>query len=155
MSINTKKTFEEVVHFLEANRDKKVATIMDEIYELTARKANSKTFLVNEKGDVVAIYCYYHKQWELLSDVEYGKKASSATGFNTMCKVGVRHWTRQNNAVKQVGEKVLDLLDKGEIDASEIADTKERLIAEAKVINQEDMPAGYETLEEVTEALEE
>jgi len=148
MTINTKKAYVELVEFLEANKNKKVSTILDDIKAMTAQKASQKTFLTNDKGEVVAIYCYYHKQWELLSDVEYGKKASSSTGFNTMCKIGVSNWTKQNNAVKRVGETVLSMLESGEIGADEIAETKERLIADAKAINTDNMPQGFESVDD-------
>jgi len=149
MTINTKKAYVELVEFLEANKNKKVSSILNDIKAMTAQKANQKTFLTNDKGEVVAIYCYYHKQWELLADVEYGKKASSSTGFNTMCKVGVSNWTKQNNAVKKVGETVLTMLETGEIGADEIAETKERLIAEAKAVITDNMPQGFTSADEV------
>jgi len=148
MTIITKKAFVEIVELLEKNKNKKVSTILGQIKEMTAQKSNLKTFAVDDKGAVVAVFCYYHKQWELVADVPYGKKASSTTGLNTMCKVGVSAWTKQNNAVKKVGSAVLALLEAGTIEATEIADTKERLIAEAKAINTEDMPEGFATSEE-------
>jgi len=149
MTINTKKVYVELVEFLETNKDKKVSTILDEIKAMTAQKASQKTYLTNKAGEVVAIYCYYHKQWEVLADVDYGKKASSSTGFNTMCKIGVSNWTKQNNAVKRVGETVLSMLESGEIGADEIAETKAKLIDEAKTINTDNMPQGFESTEEV------
>ena len=70
-----------------------------------------------------------------------------------MCKVGVSKWTKQNNAVKKVGEAVLTLLESGDITANEIADTKERLIAEAKVIDEDKKPIGFDSSEEALEAV--
>lgn len=149
-----KKSFREVVSFLEANQNKKVSSILEEIYSMTSQKAMSRTFLTNDKNEVIAIFCYYHKQWELLDEVEYGKKASSTTGYNTMCKIGVSKWTKQNNAIKQVNSKVLEMLELGEITSDEISETKERLIAEAKQLDTEDMPIGYSSAEEALEAYE-
>jgi len=149
MTINTKKAYVELVEFLEANKNKKVATILDEVKAMTRQKASQKTFLTNKAGEVIAIYCYYHKQWEMLSDVEYGKKASSSTGFNTMCKIGVSKWTKQNRAVKQVGSIVLSMLESGKIGTDEIAETKAKLVNEAKQIDVEDMPHGFDTIEEL------
>jgi len=155
MTINTKKVYVELVEFLEANKNKKVSTILEQVKEMTKQKVSAKTSLTNETGEVVAIYCYYHKQWEILADVPYGKKASSTTGFNTMCKVGVSNWTKQNNAIKKVGETVLSKLESGEIGAADIADTKAKLIAEAKEINTDNMPEGFESTEAVLASLEE
>jgi len=149
MTIITKKAYVELVEFLETNKNKKVSTILEAVKAMTRQKASQKTFLTDDKGEVIAIYCYYHKQWELLSDVEYGKKASSSTGFNTMCKLGVSKWTKQNRAVKQVGETVLSMLESGAIGADEIAEAKAKLINEAKQIDIESMPQGFETIEEL------
>jgi hypothetical protein len=143
-----KKSFTEIVEFLEANKNKKVSTILDEIYSITSQKSMSKTFLTNDKGEVFAIFCYYHKQWELLSEVDYGLKASSTTGYNTMCKIGVKHWTAQNKQAKEVGSRVLAMLEEGEISASEINETRERLLAETRTIITDDMPIGYNTAED-------
>lgn len=146
-----KKSYAEIMSFLEANATKKVSTILadKDFLALVSQTKQAKTFLTDEQGEVIAIYCYYHKQWELLSEVEYGKKASSTTGYNTMCKVGVSKWTKQNNAVKQVGEQVLEMLEQGKIQASEIQSTKDALLANAKVIDTDDMPIGYATIDDL------
>jgi len=151
-NVITKKAYQDIVGFLEFNKDKKVSTILPKILEMTKQKNNLKTHIVHD-GKVVAIFCYYHKQWELLKNVAYGKKASSATGFNTMCKVGVSKWTRQNNAVKKIGTDILTMLENGELDQVDISDKKAELLAKAKEIDVEDMPDGFETLEEVQEAI--
>ncbi len=157
-----KKSFVPVVDllttFLEENKAKKVSTIREELLlkigELTRQKVNSSTFLVDEDKNVVAIFCYYHKVWEFLGDAPYGKKASSASGFNTMCKVGSSKWTKQNNAIKKVGGLVLDMVERGEIEASEISETKVRLIEELRNIDIDGAPIGYLTLEEAQEHLD-
>jgi hypothetical protein len=147
-----KKSYAELVEFLEANKNKKVSTILDEIYSMTSQKSMSRTYLTNEQGEVFAIFCYYHKQWELLSEVDYGSKASSTTGYNTMCKIGVKHWTAQNKQAKAVGGSILTMLEAGEITSDEISDTRERLLAETKVIITDDMPVGYATPEDAADA---
>lgn len=146
-----KKSYAEIISFLEANATKKVSTILadKDFLLLVSQTRQAKTFLTDEHGEVIAIYCYYHKQWELLSEVDYGKKASSTTGYNTMCKVGVSKWTKQNNAVKQVGEQVLEMLEQGKIQASEIQSTKDALLANAKIIDTDDMPIGYATIDDL------
>ena len=152
-TLSTKKAFQELVDFLQKNESKKVSTLMEQILEMTKQKASSKTYLVDKAGNVVAIFCYYHKQWELLSETEYGAKASSSTGYNTMCKKGVSLWTKQNNTIKSIGEQVLTMLEEGTIEASEISDTKEKLVVEARTINETDMPSGY-SLEVLCETFE-
>lgn len=147
----TKKAYVGLIAFLEKNKNKKVETILDQIKEMTQQKNTLKTFLVNEKNEVVAIFCWYHKQFELLETVEYGAKASSATGFNTMCKVGVSKWTKQNKNVKAVEGVILAMLENETIIASEISDKREHLVAEAKMIDVEDMPIGYETIDDIPE----
>ena len=146
-----KKSYAEIISFLEANATKKVSAILadKDFLLLVSQTRQAKTFLTDEHGEVIAIYCYYHKQWELLSEVDYGKKASSTTGYNTMCKVGVSKWTKQNNAVKQVGEQVLEMLEQGKIQASEIQSTKDALLANAKIIDTDDMPIGYATIDDL------
>lgn len=146
-----KKSYADVVAFLEANKTKKVATILldEEFLALVSQTKQAKTFLTNADGEVIAIYCYYHKQWELLSEVEFGKKASSTTGYNTMCKIGVSKWTKQNNQAKQVGQTVLDMLENDEITSAQITETREHLLAKAKIIDTEDMPIGYPTVEDI------
>lgn len=147
-----KKSYLDLVTFLEENKAKKVSSILDEIYAMTKQSHKAKTFLLNDKGEVYAVFCYYHKQWELLDEVPYGVKASSTTGFNTMCKVGTSEWTKQNNAAKQVGSTVLTMLEQGDIQADEIAETKERLLEAAKQINTTNMPIGYQTEEDAEQA---
>lgn len=144
-----KKSYLELVSFLESNKNKKVSSILDEVKEMTKQKSNSKTFLLDQKGNVIAIFCYYHKQWELLEDVPYGKKASSTTGYNTMCKIGVSKWTKQNKNVKEVGTKILEMLESEELDPKDISSTKEKMIEDARVIDIDDMPIGVQTIEEL------
>ena len=143
MTANT-KSYVALVEFLTANANKKVSSILPEILEMTEAKQQAKTFIADENGNVMAIYCYYHKQWELLVDAEYGLKASSTTGYNTMCKVGVKYWTLQQKNIKAVGETILTMLENEEITIEELSTTKERLIDEAKEINVTNMPQAYE-----------
>lgn len=110
---NVKKAYEEVIALLEANKNKKVATIMPQILELVTSKTNSKTFKRNDNGEVTHIFCYYHKEWEALATIEYGAKASSSTGFNTMCKEGVSQWSKQQRVAKKSSASLLNSLADG------------------------------------------
>ena len=109
-----KKDYQALVDFLETNKNKKVATILEQIREMCSQQ-NTVTFKKDAEGNVTEVFCYYHKRWELVSEHEYGKKASNkATGLNTMCKVGLNQWTKQQSAAKKAREQVLARLASGE-----------------------------------------
>ena len=115
-----KKAYKEIIELLEANTNKKVASILEEAKELASAKKANTTFKTNDKGEVTEIFCYYHKRWEKLSEHAYGVKANTATGFNTMCKMGVSHWTKQNRRAKKDREMLLKQVAVGEVPAEEI-----------------------------------
>jgi hypothetical protein len=138
-----KKQFVELVDFLKANENKKVNTIMAELMTMMESKKRDSTVLKDEQGNVIAIFCYYHKQWELLKDVPYGAKASSVSGYNTMCKVGVSKWTKQQALAKKAKEDILTQVQNGEIDPSEIKIKLAEVEANRNVIDETDMPIGY------------
>ena len=155
--MSIKKQFEELYAFLEANKNRKVSTLMPELSDMMSRKsaggANGKTFHKVD-DEVVAIFCYYHKKWELVNIAEYGKKASNqATGLNTMCKQGVSAWTKQQRVKKQESELILDKVSSGELAPEEIASEQQRIADEAKVIIPRSDDHGYDTLEEALEQL--
>jgi hypothetical protein len=151
---NIKKAFVELVALLEENSNKKVSTVMPQILELVTKSKNSggsetgKTFAKDEEGNVVAVYCYYHKAWELVANVEYGKKASTASGLNTMCKEGVSQWTKQNRAATKAKEDLLAKVSTGEIAVEDIGEAQERIEEDRKVIVPREDGHAFETLEE-------
>ena len=107
--MSIKKPFVELVDFLTANKNKKVDTILQEVLLMAESKKRDTTTIKDADDNVIAIYCYYHKQWELLDNVPYGAKKSSANGYNTMCKVGVSKWTKaQSMAKKAKGQIIAD-----------------------------------------------
>ena len=109
-----KKDFQALVDFLETNQNKKVATIIEQIREMCSQQ-NTVTFKKDADGNVTEVFCYYHKRWESLATHEYGKKASNkATGLNTMCKVGLNQWTKQQTAAKKAREQLLARVAAGE-----------------------------------------
>ena len=109
-----KKDFQALVDFLETNQNKKVATILEQIREMCSQQ-NTVTFKKDAEGNVTEVFCYYHKRWELVSEHEYGKKASNkATGLNTMCKAGYNQWTKQQSAAKKAKEQLLARVASGE-----------------------------------------
>lgn len=131
---NVKKAYIDIVELLEANSNKKVSTILPQILEMVTSKSTSgvgKTFKTDDEGNVTHIFCYYHKQWEAIDVAEYGKKKHSASGFNTMCKEGVSHWTKANRMATIAKESVLAQVASGELSGEDVAHEL-ALIEEAK-----------------------
>lgn len=149
---NIKKAYVEIVALLEANSNKKVSSVMPQILELVTKSKNSggsetgKTFARDDEGNVVAIFCYYHKQWELVANVPYGKKASTASGLNTMCKEGVSAWTKQNREASKAKEELLAKVSIGEVKPEDIAEAQAEIDEQRKVIVANGQ--GFDTLEE-------
>ena len=114
-----KKDYVELVNFLETNKNKKVETILDLVREMCSQKVET-TFKKDDEGNVTHVYCYYHKVWEDVSQVEYGKKASNkATGLNTMCKVGLNQWSKQQRVAQKEKNELLEKMAKGEVTQEE------------------------------------
>jgi len=140
--MSTKKAFVELVTFLQANKGKKVIDILDTVIDMTDSKKNAITIAYDEKGVAYAIFCYYHKQWELLSDVEYGKKASSKSGFNTMCKIGTNLWTKQQSTSKQQKSKLLDDVANQKVDPKDLLIRLDEIEDERNLISSTNKPKG-------------
>jgi len=116
--MSIKKSFVELIDLLESNKDKKVSAILPQILELATSKKQSQTFKVDDKGNITEIFCWYHKDWEPVA--WYGKKASSHTGFNTMCKQGVNQWTKQQVESKTARMNLLNDVAEGKVAIDEI-----------------------------------
>lgn len=156
-----KKAFVPLMDFLNDNQDKKVKTILDELTVFASAKTRgggsggASNILKDDKGEVVAILDYYFKRWmPVVGDnaVEFGKKASSASGYNSMCKEGVSNWTKQQREAKNALTQLIVDLEEGNIEVSEISSIKENIEAKRKEIVDTDM--GYATLEDCKAALE-
>tara|TARA_R100000908_G_scaffold55409_1_gene30688 strand:- start:242 stop:703 length:462 start_codon:yes stop_codon:yes gene_type:complete len=148
-----KKQFEELYAVLEENKNKKVSTILPQLIELMSKKNNASgqanTFIKNDEGEVIAIYCYYHKKWELLTEVEYGSKKGTATGYNTMCKEGVSKWTKQQRVKKAAEAELLTKVGSGELQVTDIASEQERILEESKVIQPREDGHGFDDASEI------
>lgn len=134
-----KKAYVELIAFLEENKTKKVSSIIEELRVMCeAKNASSSdtgtTFLKDDEGVVIAIYCYYHKCWEPLSHVEYGAKKGTASGYNTMCKEGVSCWTKQQRIAKQSKELLLDKLSSGELELIDLQHAQDEIEVKRKEI---------------------
>lgn len=118
-----KKAFITLHALLEANQDKKVKSIMDEAVEImSAKGAGGAATAVHRDadGNVVAIMDYYFKVWLPVALVEFGAKANSASGLNTMCKLGTSLWTKQQREFKKGKEDLLTAVQEGNVLPTEI-----------------------------------
>lgn len=120
-----KKIYQEVHAILSANENKKVKDILPLLEPIMEAQQRDKNHFEDQHG--LWIFCYYHKEWELTSQVEYGKKANTATGLNSMCKVGTNQWTKQQREFKKFKSELLDKVASGEISADQIEGEIERL----------------------------
>lgn len=130
-----KKAFAPLIALLEANRDVKVKSILDQAIELaSAKRAGGvvRTVLRNAAGDVAYIFCYYHKVW--LPVTEFGVKKGSTSGFSNMSREGTSNWTRQQNEYKKTRGELLDKVASGEIAGEELGALLEQCEANRNVI---------------------
>lgn len=148
-----KKAYADIVAFLEANENVKVKTILDQVREMASAKVSREggnTYIKDVAGNTVAILDYYFKKWMPLvgeKAVEFGAKASTASGFNTMSKAGVSEWTKQQRIAKAAQSTLLAEVSAGNVKPEEIA-AKQAAIEEArKAITATD--AGFDSEEEV------
>ena len=135
MPIEIKKDFQAIYELLEQNANKKVSSVLPQLLELMTRKGGmASTCKRDEEGNVTHIFCYYHKEWESVAEVEYGTKASSTTGLNTMCKIGANSWSKQQRTKKKEEAELLDLVQSGAVAIEDIASLKLEIEERAKVV---------------------
>lgn len=159
MSANIKKAYKDIVELLQADQDAPISSVLPQILEIASAKSGgggsrSTTFHKNEDGVIVGIKCYYYKTWMSPEVVEFGSKASSATGLNSMCKEGTSHWTKQQATFKKAKESLLDEVASGQVGAGDVKAIVEELEAEKDAIvamDREDGYQGFDTLEELLE----
>lgn len=132
---NIKKQFTSLHSLLMANQGKKLTNnLVEQFEELMIAKVASTTIRKDGEGNVTHVFCYYHKEWEDVSEVQYGKKASTASGLNTMCKQGLSNWTKQQRKMKQAKAKLLDDVASELVDASEVSNFIAEIEEQAKTI---------------------
>ena len=127
-----KKAFVGIVEFLEANENSKVKTVLDSVREMCSAKSGgaggASSYVKDADGNVTHIFCWYHKKWEAVNadgsgdenHAEYGAKASSPTGLNTMCKEGSSNWTKQQSVAKKAGATLLAQVGSLEVEPTDI-----------------------------------
>lgn len=146
--MSIKKPYTSLVKFLESNKNKKVSSILEEIKLMCESKKTGST-LIKIDDKVVAVFCYYHKQWEIVEHVPYGSKANTQSGLNTMCKVGTSKWTKAQRSAKKAKEALLDGVSTGDTNPADIKSLQEDIEQTRLIIDTTDMPVGYASEEEV------
>ena len=148
--MSTKKAFVELVKFLETNKNKKVSSILDEVYLMTQSKQSQQNSYYDEDNKLIAIFCYYHKRFESVDTHVYGPKKSTKTGLNSMCRIGVNAWTRQQAEAKKASSSLLAKVSSGEVKPEDILTIQAEIEANKHRIEfSEDYPESFETLDEL------
>jgi len=134
--VNVKKVFAELYTILEENKNKKVSTILPTLVELMSKSTTSveTTTRFDDNGVLTHVYCYYHKEWEDVTECDYGKKANTKSGLNTMCKLGVSNWTKQQRAKKKAEAELLTKLASREIEVDDLVTLQAEILETSKVI---------------------
>ncbi len=120
-----KKGYLPIYNILIENEDKNVSEIMDLLIPIMVSQQRDKNHFDDEHG--LWIFCYYHKEWELTAQVEYGKKTNTATGLNSMCKVGTNQWTKQQRDFKKAKADLLDEVGSGSLEVINLQSRIEEL----------------------------
>lgn len=157
-----KKTMVAIHELLAANKENTVGSIFDELTVLCSTKGRASdgsgsvsTFIKDATGKTVAVFDYYFKRWmPLVGDamVDFGTKASAASGYASMSKEGTSHWTKQQREAKNALANLLTRIEEGDLALTDIGDAKAEIEANRKVIVETE--AGFATVEELTAYLE-
>jgi hypothetical protein len=157
MSTTIKKAYQALISFMEANKDKKVSTILDDVKAMCSAKQGGgggarSFFKVGE--EVVAARCGFYEKWFDPKVVEFGNKAGTASGLNSMCKAGVNEWTARNNAVKKARDEGFAEFTEGKITGDELqARLKAAEDARDAAKTLPEGMVGYDTMEELLTVL--
>ena len=126
-----KKNFSAVYELIVSNKDKviddKLIAALTELCNKSADRESTSIFSVDGK-QCLAIHCWQYERWMCVvgtDAVPFGKKSSSRTGLDTMCKEASSQWYRVRNDAKKQKEKILLRHLSGEINKK----TAESLIA--------------------------
>lgn len=131
------------------NQERKVKEIYLELIEMLEANKPTVYCLKDQTGKVVAVWCYEHKQWEIVDPIagnrmfDYGvKKSNTVTGLNTMCKQGYREWQRKYATFCRDKMNLADLQLTGDEYTRKLAEISEK---RATVYAP---PGGFEKLED-------
>ncbi len=151
-----KKAFVGLHALLVANENKKVSAILVEATEImSARGAGGGASSVHRNSDnsVIAIMDYYFKRWLPIEFVEFGAKANSSSGLNTMCKLGTSLWTKQQREFKKGKEDLLNDVAAGDVLPAEIQSKLDELEEQRGYIANYPIPElAFDSIEELEAA---
>lgn len=149
--MSVKKAFQPLIDFLQANADEVISDVMPKILEFTSAKGAggvATTVHRNEEGEITHVRCSYFKAWMPLSHVEFGAKAGSASGLNSMCKEGVSFWTKQQRDFRKAKEALLDQVSAGDIAPDQIQAELESLEVARTMIHTHSADMAWAELED-------
>ena len=152
-----KKAFAPIMSLLAANAALTCEEIYDQALALTSAKAGGggavSSFHKDEDGQVLIAKCGYHGLFFNTAEVEFGKKASAASGLNTMCKDGTSKWTKQLAQFKKAKDQLLTDVGAGDVAATDISAVTAELEEARNEVVAIDGVVGYATLDEAIAAL--
>ena len=128
-----KKVFQPIIELLQSNLQATVSDLMGQIEAIAMAKPGggggdgSPKSVLNPDGTPHAIFCYYHRKWELVSEVEFGAKLSSATKLNSMCKEGAARWSAQNTKSKTDTADLLPSISSGDLAIADIPSAQAKI----------------------------
>lgn len=112
-----KKQYTAINAALVALTNKKLTPkVLAELQALMASKGGEKTFITNDEGTVIAIRCYYFKRW---MSPEFFASKKTASGYNSMCKLGTNTWSKQQRVAKKANAELLEKLMDGALTSDE------------------------------------
>lgn len=153
-----KKAYQELIAFLEKEdvQKKTVRAILPKLREMCESSRRASTQEVHKVGgEIVAAKCAYHGLWFLAH--HFGIKPTAASGINPMTKDGAAKTNKQKNNYNSAKSELL--MNTAE-NPDEAKNLKRKLAALDKKLHavvpmDEEVGQGFETLEELLEAVEE
>lgn len=106
---------------------------MDQLTEIMSKADDGPKYRYDTDGRL-EIFCYYHKEWEHVDQVPYGKKTTTPHGYNTMCKIGVNMWTKQYKEFKEAEGTILGMVERKEITYDQIPEKRAEFAAKRNEI---------------------
>lgn len=158
--MSIKKSLVPLIDLLTANPNVLVSDILDEAVTIASTKTSSKRtpreqkYIMDTEGNTVAIYDYYFKRWMPLvgpEEVEFGRKVSTKTGFNTMSKQGTALWNKQNSTAKQATLALIDQVTNGELSPENLPEARDAIEAARTLVEPTDL--GFDSKEDVLDYL--
>jgi len=159
-TLTIKKDLQPLHNYLQSLENKKLTAklINDIATQFLATKNNNgsgsrTTAYYDSNRNLVAVYCYYHKRWELVEHIAYGQKSGTKTGLNTMCKEGVSMWTKGNRAKVKAKDDLLALFTAGSIPSEDFKAQLAALDTDSTPEPHSDEEHSFATIEELEQYL--